>query len=145
MNLSKGSKTTRVMNAVAAGTTDQNSSSVDMQNFEGVEFTAFLGALTAGQVTTMKLQTSSDNSAWNDLLGTQTAAMDDADDNQCIILDLYKPVERYIRAVLERATQNAVIDGIVAKQYLPRVKPTTHDSATVQEAKMLVSPIEGTA
>jgi hypothetical protein len=40
MNLSKAVKVARVLNGVAAGTTDQNGSVVDMQGFEGVQFVA---------------------------------------------------------------------------------------------------------
>lgn len=146
--ISNGVKTTRVMNAVAAGTTDQNSSSVDMQNFEGVEFTALLGALTATQVTQMKLQQSSDDGSsdgWSDIEGSQSTAMADDDDNQCIVVDIYKPTKRYVRAVLERGTANAVIDGIVAKQYNARKQPVTNDATTVQDTVKLVEPAEGTA
>ncbi len=148
MNLSKDVKVTRVMDAIAAGTTDQNGSSVDMQNFESVMFIAALGTLSATQVTQMKAQQSSDDGssdAFADLLGSQTAAMADDDDDQCIILDIVKPRERYVRPVLERGTGNAVIDGIVAIQYGPRKKPTVHDTATVQTSETHVSPAEGTA
>ena len=147
MNLSKNMKTTRVMNAVAAGVSDQNSSSVNMANFESVLFVAALGTLTAGQVTNMKAQQSDDDGvgdAWSDLLGTLTAAMDDGDSDKLIQLDIVKPRKQYVRAVLVRATQNAVIDGIVAYQYGPLKLPTTHDSS-VQDTETHVSPAEGTA
>lgn len=145
MNFSKDSKVTRLSNAVAAGATDVNGSSVDMQNYENVTFIAMLGALTLNQVTQMKAQQSDDNSTFNDLLGTQTPAMADNDDNQCIILEIAKPRERYVRPVLERATANAVIDGIIAIQTGPLKKPTTHDATTVQATETHVSPAEGTA
>ena len=148
MNLSKDVKVTRVENAVAAGSADENGASVDMQNYEGVMFIAMLGTLSASQVTTMKAQQSSDDGsadAFTDITGSQTDAMADDDDNQCIILDVVKPRERYIRPVLERATANAVIDGIIAIQYGPLKKPTTHDATTVQTSKLVVSPAEGTA
>ena len=147
MNLSKNMKTTRVMNAVAAGVSDQNSSSVNMANFESVLFVAALGTLTAGQVTNMKAQQSDDDGvgdAWSDLLGTLTAAMDDGDSDKLIQLDIVKPRKQYVRAVLVRATQNAVIDGIVAYQYGPLKLPTTHDSS-VQDTETHISPAEGTA
>ena len=39
MNISKAVKAARVLNGVAAGTTDQNGSVVDMQGFEVVQIT----------------------------------------------------------------------------------------------------------
>ena len=56
MNLSKYAKVTRVLNAVAAGVTNQNGSVIDMSGFEGVQFIALFGALTASQVTSLKVQ-----------------------------------------------------------------------------------------
>lgn len=148
MNLSKMTKVTRVENAVAAGSADENGASVDMQNFEGVMFIFLAGTLTATQVTTLKAQQSSDDAvadAFADILGSQSAAMADDDDNQCIILDIWRPTERYVRPVVERATANAVIDGVLAIQYGPRKLPTTHDATTVSTTETIVSAAEGTA
>ena len=79
MNLSRAGKVTRVMDAVAAGTSDQNSTAVDMTGFESVQFIAMFGAIVSAAVTSVKLATSSDNSAWNDLLGTAITIADDDD------------------------------------------------------------------
>ena len=46
----------RVMDAKAAGTTVENGTAVDMQNFEGVMFITALGTLTAGQETSIRAQ-----------------------------------------------------------------------------------------
>ena len=73
-----------------------------------------------------------------------TAAMADGDSDKLIQLDIVKPRKQYVRVVLVRGTQNAVIDGIVAYQYGPLKLPTTHDSS-VQDTETHVSPAEGTA
>ena len=146
MNLSKNTKLTRVSNAVAAGTTDINGSVIDMQNWEGVMFIVLFGAITAGAVTSIKAQqgTQSDLSDAADLEGTSVSVADD-DDNKAFYLDIYRPGERYVRPVVDRGTQNAVVDGIVAIQYGPRKGPSTHDSTTVGGGELHVSPAEGTA
>ena len=143
-NISNQIKTTRVMNAVAAGTSDQNSSSVNMSNFEGVRFTAAFGTITAGAATSVRVQQSADNSNWDDLLGSDITVADD-DDNQLVVIDIWRPIDRYVRVTVKRATQNAVIDGVVAEQYGPRLLPTTDDSATVVAREIHTSPAEGTA
>ncbi len=137
-------KTTRVNNAVAAGTSDIDSSSVTMETFEGVRFTVAFGTITSGAATTIKAAQSSDDSNWNDLLGTAITIADD-DDNQLAVLDIWRPVDRYVRITVTRATQNAVVDGIIAEQYGPRVLPTTDDSTTVMAREIHASPDEGTA
>lgn len=144
MNSAMNQKVTRVMNAVAAGTTDQNSSSVDMTGFEGVVFYALFGTITASAVTSTKLQQSSDNSTFADLAGTAIVVNDD-DDNQIVVYDLSRPTDRYVRLVIDRGTQNAVIDGVVAVQYGPRDAPTTDDSSTVISRETHIGPAEGTA
>jgi hypothetical protein len=140
-------KITRVLNAVAAGTTNQNTASVDMTGWDTVEFVALMGALTATQVTKLKTQQSSDDAstdAYDDLAGSATAAMADADTNKTLRSEIVKPTKRYVRAVLVRGTANAVIDGIIAIQRRARRAPITQ-SSTVSAVKTVVQPAEGTA
>jgi hypothetical protein len=146
MNLMKNTKLTRVSNAVAAGTTDINSSEIDMQNFEGVVFIVAFGTITASAVTSIKAQqdTATGMASAADLEGTGVTVADD-DDNQLFWLDIFRPQERFVRCVVDRATQNAVVDGIWAVQYGPKKKPTTHDSTTVGGGEVHASPAEGTA
>ena len=144
-NLLQNVKVTRVLNGVAAGTTNQNGTAVDMANYEGVIFIAAFGALTSTAVTGLKVQQGllSDGSDGADLTGTAQAIADDAD-NKLLAIDVYQPRERYVRPVVTRGTANAVIDGVIAIQYGPRKKPTSHDS-TVAGSETHVSPAEGTA
>ena len=141
--LSTAVKPIRVMNAQAAGATTVNSSWVDLQNVDGARFLVFFGALTATQVTYVKLQgaTTSNQSDAADLLdvdtGTviRTTALADGDSNKIVSLEVYKSKARYVRAVVVRGTANAVIDGAVAevilRNKLPMVKDTTQAVATV--------------
>lgn len=147
LNLGKGVKVTRVMNAVAAGTTSQNGSTLDMTGFEGVMFIALFGALTATQVTALKAQqgAASNLSDAADLVGTSVGPLADGDGNKALVLDVYKPRERYVRGVVVRGTANAVIDGMIAIQYGAGLKPTVHDATTIAFAETHVSPAEGTA
>lgn len=136
MNLSKSCKITRVLNAVAAGTTDQDSTGVDMLGFDGVMFVAAFGTLTATQVTTVVAQGGSDNSSFATTIGTSDA-LADADSNKVIVLDCYNPSTRYVRLRVDRGTANAVIDGVWAVQYRGHKAPVTH-STTVASAKLVV-------
>ena len=72
MNLIKNVKVTRALASVAAGTSDKNSSIIDMQNYEGVIFIAAFGAITSGAVTSIKAQqgAASNMSDTADLAGT---------------------------------------------------------------------------
>lgn len=56
MNLGQDVKVLRALNAVAAGTSVQNGSAIDMQGYDGVMFVAAFGTLTATAVTGLKAQ-----------------------------------------------------------------------------------------
>lgn len=135
-NLTSSVKTVRVMNAVAAGTTVQNSTGVDMTGYEAVRFVALLGALTATQVTNLGIQESDDNATWGaTIAATQTANAADADGNKLLITDLFRPTKRYVRAVVSRGTANAVIDGVLAELYRAANAAVSAD-ATVSAQKI---------
>lgn len=129
----------------AAATTDINSASVDNSGFEGVLFLVAFGAITAGAVTSIKLQQSDDDGAsdgWSDIADSaQTIA--DSDDNKTFYIDLYRPQKRYTRMVVDRGTQNAVVGAINAFQYPCHKQPTTHGTSVSGETH--VAPAEGTA
>ncbi len=146
-NLIRNSILERVMNAVAAGTSDQNSSWVDTLGFDYVEFQAWFGTLTAGQVTTTKLQYSSDGTnSLGDVAGSATAALADGDSNKGVRSAIYKPLYRYVRMVIDRGTANAVIDGVFAlKGPMAFEAPVTQDSDIAVAIKSLNAPAIGTA
>lgn len=146
MNFLTNFKVTRVLNAVAAGTSSQNGSVIDMQGYEGVAFVAAFGTLTATQVTSLKAQEgdASNLSDAADLEGTSTGPLADGDSNKLLVLEVFKPLKRYIRPVVVRGTANAVIDGVIAIQWAGRVKPETQGS-NVAFSKTVVSPSAGTA
>lgn len=139
---SKDIKHTRVSNAVAAGTTDVESTSVDMADFDSVAFTVAFGAIVSGAVTSVKLQGSANNSTWVDLEGTSITVAD-TDDNDLVISDQIRPNYRYVRCVVDRGTQNATIDVIIAHQYAARFLPVTQPATTLVETH--VASVAGTA
>lgn len=139
-------KVTRLLNGVAAGTTEQPGTSLDMAGFDGCLFMGFVGALTNGHTTALKAQQSSDNGSsdgFSDLAGS-SVALADGDSNKVVLLDIYKPEKGYLKPVFSRGGANAVIDGIVAIQYASKTVPLTHGT-TVKALKTFVTPPEGTA
>lgn len=140
-NVARASKATRVSNAVAAGTTDINTTVLDMQGFESVEWVASFGALTATQVTLIKAQQGdlSDGSDAADITGAATAALADADSNKCLRLEIVRPTKRYVRCVVDRGTANAVVDGVVAVQHHAHKQPVSDDSTVKEKVSKVVS------
>ena len=143
MNISRGVKFTRVLDAVAAGTSDQNSSSVDMKSYDAVTFCVGFGTITASAVTSIKVQGSDDDSSFSDLAGTAITVAD-SDDNKIVLAEINCPQQRYIRVVVDRGTQNAVIDFGVALQSKANAAPVTQ-SSSVLGSEFHQAPAAGTA
>lgn len=137
----------RVMNAVAAGTTSQNSSGVNMENADSVLFAAAIGTITAGAVTSIKAQQSDDDGSsdsYDDIAGT-SVAIADTQSNKVALLNVQRPLKKWVRLVVVRGTQNAVIDGVFAVKYNLRKEPATQPATIVATSKTVVGPAEGTA
>jgi hypothetical protein len=142
-NLLSTAEFVRVENAAAAATTDIESDGVDISGFENIVFVVAFGAITANAVTNVHLEQSTDNVTFADLEGTSVTVADD-DDNLLAVLEIHRPRERYVRCVVDRGTQNAVVDGIFAiKHNGTRYAPITQ-GATVLGSEIHVSPAEGT-
>lgn len=128
----------------AAGKDDINGAILDMQGFESVMAIVTFGTITSGAVTSIKMQQDTDSAMGTaaDLLGTgQTIA--DADSEKTFYIDLVKPQERYVRLVVDRGTQNAVVASATYLQYNGVKKPVSHGTNVSGES--FSSPAEGTA
>ena len=142
MNLSKNVKVTLVQAPLADGQTDPDSSAVDMQGFEGVLFVGIVGTVTGAGTASLKAAQSSDNVNFNDLAGAVASGAAGGSD-KFIVLDVYRPLDRYVRTTLTRAVANSIYGGTIAIQYGAHKKPTVHDAATLAAAAILgVSPSE---
>lgn len=145
-------KVTQVMAAVTAGTTVQNSAGVDMLGFQGVVFLAAFGALTANQVTSIQAQHADAMNATavlttpGNLTGTLVGPLADNASNKCLMVEVNRPTKRYVGCTVNRATANAVINGVWAIQYGADYKPTTQDSTSFPVASEIhISEPTGTA
>ena len=142
MNLSKHVKISMVQNYLADGAGASNSDSVDMSGFDGVMFVGIIGQQDASATAEIKAQQSTDNAAFNDLSGAVAISPVNSD-NKFLVLDVYRPLERYVRSVLTRAgTTNSEWGGTLAIQYMGSKKPTAHDAAKLAAEALSVSPVE---
>lgn len=141
-SLLKEAKITRVGNSAVAGTTDQDSTVLDMTGYDSVMFVALLGDATA--TSALELQafgnTASSTSSptpveLTDGDVTYTAAASDAD-NKILVLDIQRvnPTYRYVFCRLVIDTANCVTDGLLAIQYNARTIPVTQGSTVLDSA-----------
>lgn len=135
VNLSKSFNLVRVVNATAAGTTAINGTHVDMQGWDNVVFVCLMGTLTATQVTNLQAQNGAlaNDSDQANITGAQTPNAADGDSNKALVLEVVRPLLRYVRPVVNRGTANAVIDGVIAIQYSgDKLPPAALDASVSQ-------------
>lgn len=128
MNLSKNVKVDQVLGYYAAGTTKRTSDILDMSGYEGVLFVANLGTIIeAGTIDVFPEQNTANSTVgMAEIAGTAAhtvTAANAALTKSCIVVDVYKPRERYIQCNITPASQNAVILGITAIRYNGRIGP----------------------
>ncbi len=130
--------------AYSAGTTDVTGATADMADWDGIMVVLALSAIATGAVTTLKLQqgSASDLSDAADLLGTGSSIAD-TDDDGVVVLDLYQPRERFVRAYLDKDGSNSVAGTILYIRYRGKEAPVTQGSGVTVERHQ--SPAEGTA
>jgi hypothetical protein len=147
INLSKECKIVRHSVAVAAGTsTITPSAAIDTKGYDSCLFIVAFGAITTGAATSIKVQQSSDDAAtdaYSDLTGTSVTVLDSYDD-KLVYVEVVRPLKRYLKLIVLRATQNSVVDGITAILSGAHDVPTTHDT-TVATGETHITPAEGTA
>ncbi len=136
MNLSKNVKVTVVSPAAVAAQTAIDSSVLDMTGFDGVIFIALLGDVTSTSVLTLTAKGNTANSTSSPTPATLKAtdaftADATSADSKAIMVDVYRPTQRYVFANLTRTTANAVVGGILAIQYKGTKRPTTQDTSVI--------------
>lgn len=147
MNLSKNVKIQEVGAPVAAASnTDSNSDILDMSGFDGVLFIAPVTDSADTGVATLKVEQNSANSdsgmtALTGAAATATSAADDDLNNQLLIVDVYRPTERYVQAVRTSATANIAFGNVIAIQYAGSKCPISAASSVLSQV-LAVSPAE---
>ena len=145
LNLLKNIKITRVLAAQADGQDTWSSDILDMSGFDGIMFIAKFDDVDNTSVLTLQAQQNTIDSTVGmaTLSGssTYTAAATDAD-NDLLVLDIYRPRERYLRAQVVAATANATVSGVIAIQYNKIGETPITQPATVLDSDTLISPAE---
>lgn len=131
-------KTIRVENAVAAGTSDVTTDAVDTRGYDGARFIWLLGDVTNAATLQAVLYNDSNSDASGgtaEVTGTAITAGATDYDNKLLIVDAYRPNQRYVYSVLDRGAQNAVVDGCICELYRVRTAGITQDSTVGDTAK----------
>jgi len=143
----KNGEMQRILESEAAGTSDTlTSDAVDMKGFNSAYFIFTLGAITSTGTANCYLQQSSDDAdadAYADLEGSAKISSGDTATQKIIIIEIINPGERYVKALIDRATANVEVDSISVIKFGPKGMPTVQ-SSTVDGVNQLATPDEGT-
>lgn len=139
MFLSDRIKITKVADHTTAGTSDVDSSGVDMSGYDGVLFLSSFG--TAASNNTLEAQQGTDNSNFDALVGT---AVTSGSSDEDVWVDIFHPEERYVRAHSERGT-SSTLESIWAIQYGARSLPVDNTTTGTIAGEAHNRPAEGTA
>lgn len=128
----------RVVGApVAAGSTiDNNSSRIDMTDYESVMFVASITDSVATGVATLVIQENDADSdsgmaAVDGTSATVTCSTNDDVNGTALVSEIYHPAKRYVQATRTSATANIAYGDVIAI-LVPRLKPSVN-GATVSD------------
>lgn len=118
-NLAGNVSICNAMNAVAAGTSDnQDGNILDLAGYDSVVIVLLLGTVTSTAVGTLTAMVSDDSGlAGATTIAGPTSIVLTGDSGKVMVLDLKRLKNRYLRARLVRATANIVIQGAIAVLY----------------------------
>lgn len=125
-----------VNGAEAAGSSiDENSSRLDMQGFEHVLFIVTLLDSAATGVAALTIETNSADSdtgmTASAAVATATCAVNDDLNDELLIAELKKPLQRYVQGVITSLTANIAFGETIAIRYNGDKVPISQAAATV--------------
>lgn len=137
MQLSPSIMLDRVSDDTGSAGTAIDSTAVDMAGYDGVILFCTIATANAGNYLSAQQGAASNGSDAATLLGSKTTV---TADGGLAVLDVYKPLERYVRAQVIRAGANTAVGEIFALRYGKDKQPSSFTNVV-----RLVSPAEGAA
>lgn len=145
MNLGKDIKITTCLAYTALSTTPRNGATVDMLGYDGIMAIMTCAGIHNTHVGDIHFETATDSgfSGGTDLEGTAIVT-DGTDDDQIFVADLYKPLERYVRAVVVKDATNTAAESVIYIQYKGVKRPEVNTVTDLVTYELNVSPARGT-
>jgi len=123
---------------LAAGTTDVDSSSIDIlgSNAKSVAWQLTFGTNLNAATFTLQVQESDDNSTWSNISGATVSVTDagGATSAQKLMIEVLNPTKRYQRVTIDRGTANSAINNLEAIVLNTREQPNAQSTAAGQFA-----------
>ena len=141
-NLLKDNKILRLFGYQAAGTTNiDGASEVDMSGYESVLFILTLGTMVNLASVTMTIHQGDTSGDLSESVATSGAVISDGTAGTQIVLEVVKPKNRYLEPQVTLATQDTVVENIIAILGNPRDVAVTQDDAVISD-EIFLSPAD---
>ena len=141
MNLSSDIAIEKAAAPAVAGTTEVETSAIDMQGFNGVMFVTAIPTIDAGGLN--YLQGKQGETSGGSFAILAASAVTPEVNGDVVGLDIFQPRERFVKASVLRNTSSAT-ETIIALKYKGIKRPELNDATPVIK-KLLQSPAEGAA
>jgi hypothetical protein len=145
MNLLKECSIRVVGNPIAlASSIDSNSDIIDMKDYDGVLFIGTVDDSVQNGVATLKVEQDDANAdtgmaAATGASATKTCAVTDDLNNKSLIVDVYRPIKRYVQGVRTSSAANIAFGSLIAILYKGRKLPEAEHSS-ILDAVLAISP-----
>lgn len=138
-NLANNVKISWVKALIASNaSTDSNTAILDMSGFDGVIFITPVTTATTGSVVALTVESSTTNADTYMAAITGAAATKTSPaDGTLLVVDVYRPLKRYVQGVITSATQVATFDATIAIQYSGSKMPIS-EAATIADQTVVV-------
>lgn len=128
----------------AANNTDSNSDIIDMQGYDGVLFVGTVTDSVSTGVATLKVEQDEANAdtgmaAATGASATKTCVVTDDLNDKLLIVDVYRPLKRFVQAVRTSSAANIAFGSLLAILYKGSKAPEV-DDASVLDAVLAISP-----
>lgn len=133
-NLANDVKISWVKALIASNaSTDGNTAILDMSGWDGVVFITPVTTATTGSVTALTVEASTTNAdTYMAAITGAVATKTSPSNGTLLIVDVYRPLKRYVQGVITSATQAATFDATIAIQYRGIKAPVTvADNTTI--------------
>lgn len=139
MQLTKNMKIEEVGAPVAAAdNTDQNSDRLDMSGWDGVVFLVPVVLSVANGVATLTVEANTiDSDTGMTALTGAVATKTSATANTLLVVDVYRPLKRYLQGVVTSGTANVTFGNTIAIRYRGSKAPIT-DATSVAASTTVV-------
>jgi len=138
-NLASNTKIAWVLALItSANNTDSNTAILDMTGWDGVVFITAITTATTGAVAALTVEASTTNAdTYMAAITGAVATKTSPSNGTLLVVDVYRPLKRYVQGVITSTTQVATFGVTIAIQYKGLKSPVTAD-ATIAAQTVVV-------